>query len=71
VLKFDVFQKLVWFGTLSRGMLLAQAESAEFLGRFRREVDSAVKQYDKVEDAFLGSYVEKEDRFALDPMDEK
>ena len=41
------------------------------MARFRREVDSAVKQYEKVEDSFLGSYVEKEDRFALDPLDEK
>jgi hypothetical protein len=34
-------------------------------------VDSGIKQYEKIEDSFLGSYLEKEDRFVLGPEEEK
>jgi hypothetical protein len=67
VLKFDLFQRLLWFGTLSKAMFSLE----NHLERFKKEVDSGMKQYEKVEDSFLGSYVEKEDRFVLGPEEEK
>ena len=35
---------------------------------FKREIGTAIRAYEEVERSFLGSYVEKEDRFALDPQ---
>lgn len=59
VLQFDVFHKLLWFGTLTKGLMTAAAEPAELMDQFRREVKAAIKAYEKTEHSFLGSYVEK------------
>lgn len=66
-MKYDLFGQLIWFGTISKAVIDSNEDST-FLEDFKREVGSAIRTYEGVERSFLGSYIEKEDRFALDPQ---
>lgn len=66
-MKFDLFGQLMWFGSVNQTLIQGNQDST-FLEDFKREVGSAIRAYEAVERSFLGSYIEKEDRFALDPQ---
>lgn len=66
-MKYDLFGQLMWFGRVSKEVIDSN-EDTTFLEDFKREVGSAIRAYEEVERSFLGSYIEKEDRFALDPQ---
>lgn len=66
-MKYDLFGQLMWFGTVSKSIIDSNEDST-FLEDFKREIGLALRAYEEVERTFLGSYIEKEDRFALDPQ---
>lgn len=66
-MKYSLFGQLIWFGMISKTAIDGNEDST-FLEDFKREMGSAIRAHEGVERSFLGSYIEKEDRFALDPQ---